>query len=55
MVGGGADGSYSMLARCSIVNHHGNIVYDKHIKPIDSVSDFRTKHSGIRPADLKQG
>lgn len=28
MVGTGSNGDFSMLARCSIVNHHGDILYD---------------------------
>ena len=55
MVGGGSDGSINLLARCSIVNHHGNVIYDKYVQPIDTVSDYRTRFSGIRPSHLKDG
>ena len=55
MVGGGSDGSINLLARCSIVNHHGNMIYDKYVQPIDTVSDYRTRFSGIRPSHLKDG
>ena len=56
MVGGGnKDCEYSMLARCSVVNHHGNILYDKYVRPIDTVVNYRTKYSGIKPGHLKNG
>lgn len=43
----------SALARCSVVNYHGEIVYDKFVKPKQRVTDFRTKVSGITPLCLK--
>ena len=56
MVGGGQrDSEYSMLARCSIVNHHGNIIYDSYVKPADTVVNYRTKYSGIKPELLTNG
>ena len=55
MVGVGRDGKYYMLARVSIVNHFGNCVYDKYVKPRQLVTDYRTKFSGIRPGDIKNG
>lgn len=54
MVGIG-DGSESMIARVSIVNHHGTCIYDKYVKPTEEVVDFRTAVSGIRPHHLKNG
>eukprot|EP00850_Spirogloea_muscicola_P008115 SM000042S15382 [mRNA] locus=s42:671966:673997:- [translate_table: standard] len=61
MVGVGRDGKRSMLARVAIVNAHGNVVLDKHVRPLELVTDLRTavsgvqwrhlnKHSGWRPA-----
>lgn len=54
MVGVG-DGTESMLARVSIVNRHGNCVYDKYVKPREKVVDYRTAVSGIRPEHLRDG
>jgi RNA exonuclease 4 len=54
MVGVGEDGRDSILARCSLVNHHGECIYDKYVIPTDQVTDYRTHVSGIRPADLKK-
>lgn len=54
-VGGGTDGSDDLLARVSIVNEEGHIVYDKYVKPRERVTDFRTSVSGIRPADIAKG
>jgi len=55
MVGVGLDASQSSLARCSIVNCQGAVIYDKHVKQIHPVSDYRTHVSGIRPKDLVDG
>ncbi len=55
MVGTGPNGDFSMLARCSVVNHHGNILYDSYVAPMDTVTDYRTVYSGVRPQDLKGG
>ena len=55
MVGVGFGGKDSILARVSIVNHFGNCVYDKYVKPTEKVTDYRTKVSGIRPEDIKDG
>lgn len=55
MVGVGENGSESALARVSIVNSFGNTVYDQFVKPSEAVVDYRTRWSGIRPADLKNG
>lgn len=52
MVGIG-DGTESMIARVSIVNHHGACVYDKYVKPTERVVDYRTAVSGIRPHHLE--
>ena len=51
MVGVG-DGDQSMLARVSIVNYFGHCVYDKFVKPMEDITDFRTHVSGIRPSNL---
>ena len=55
MVGVGADGKESALARISIVNHFGKCVYDKFVLPGEEVTDYRTEFSGIRPHNLKDG
>nr|XP_046254888.1 interferon-stimulated 20 kDa exonuclease-like 2 [Scatophagus argus]XP_046254890.1 interferon-stimulated 20 kDa exonuclease-like 2 [Scatophagus argus] len=52
MVGSGLKGSISQLARCSVVNYEGDVVYDKFIKPPVPVTDYRSRWSGIRPRDL---
>ena len=55
MVGTGPAGDFSMLARCSVVNHHGNVLYDSYVAPMDKVTDYRTKFSGITPQHLRGG
>ena len=42
------------LARCSIVNYDGNVIYDAYVKPERPITDYRTRWSGIRPSDLSQ-
>ncbi|XP_072535633.1 interferon-stimulated 20 kDa exonuclease-like 2 [Salminus brasiliensis] len=53
MVGTGAKGHCSELARCSIVTYDGDVIYDKFIKPVNPVTDLRTRWSGIRWQDLR--
>jgi RNA exonuclease 4 len=55
MVGIHDDGQASMLARVSIVNSKGETIYDKFVKPTESVTDYRTPVSGIRPEDIENG
>lgn len=54
MVGVGEDGKDSILARVSIVNQYGEVIYDKYVVPTENVTDYRTHVSGIRPEDLKK-
>ncbi|KAL3684200.1 hypothetical protein R1sor_002222 [Riccia sorocarpa] len=54
MVGVGVEGKRSALARVSLVNVYGNVVYDKHVRPPEFVTDFRTRVSGVRPRDLRK-
>ncbi|GLD92115.1 hypothetical protein PINS_up000648 [Pythium insidiosum] len=53
MVGVGLSGRQSVLARCSIVDYDGNVLYDKTVRPVEKVTDFRTHVSGIRARTLK--
>ena len=55
MVGTGHDGSYSMLARACIVNHHGYTLYDTFVAPMDKITDYRTAISGVSPKDISRG
>jgi len=53
MVGVGPDGFDSALARVTIVNSYGTIIYDKHVEVPEKVTNYRTKFSGIRKQDLQ--
>ena len=55
MVGTGRNGKYPILARVSIVNHFGKILYNKYVKPRRKVTDYRTHISGIRQKDIENG
>ncbi|PNF32645.1 hypothetical protein B7P43_G15048 [Cryptotermes secundus] len=48
-------GKDNMLARVSLVNKHGNCIYDKYVLPSEPVVDYRTPVSGVRPKDLHNG
>jgi RNA exonuclease 4 len=52
MVGTGPKGTEDLLARVAIVNYLGQVLLDVFVKPTLRVTDWRTKYSGIRPADL---
>lgn len=52
MVGTGPGGRCSELARCSILDYRGNILYDKYVQPSRRVTNFRTPWSGIRSHHL---
>ena len=52
MVGIGPMGTTSRLARVAIVNWHGEVVYDAHVRVEEKVTDYRTFVSGITPGDL---
>lgn len=53
-VGVGPGGIQSELARVSIVNFHGHLIYDKYVRPRERVTDWRTFVSGIRPSDMQK-
>lgn len=43
----------SSLARCSIVDYYGTVLFDEYVEPIGKVTDYRFKWSGILPRHLK--
>ena len=49
MVGVGADGKDSALARVSIVDFFGKVLLDEYVRPSERITDYRTWVSGIRP------
>jgi RNA exonuclease 4 len=53
MVGVGKRGDRSILARVSVVNSEGAVVYDSFVAPTEKVTDYRTKWSGVRHSNLK--
>lgn len=52
MVGTGPKGRVSEVARCSLVDYHGHVLFDKYIRPVGAVTDFRSQWSGIRAHHL---
>jgi len=58
MVGTGPPPSLdNILARVSLVNYHGEQIYDTYVLPRagENVTDYRTHVSGIRPQHLQPG
>ncbi|XP_075753171.1 apoptosis-enhancing nuclease isoform X2 [Pelodiscus sinensis] len=47
MVGTGPGGKVSELARCTVVNYDGDVIYDKYVRPELPIVDYRTRWSGI--------
>ncbi|NWR85037.1 AEN nuclease, partial [Furnarius figulus] len=47
MVGTGPQGRLSELARCSVVNYDGDVIYDKYVQPELPIMNYRTRWSGI--------
>lgn len=45
----------SALGRVSIVNKHGFCIYDTFVDPLEKITDYCTKYSGIRPENLVDG
>ncbi|KAG8516316.1 Interferon-stimulated gene 20 kDa protein [Galemys pyrenaicus] len=39
----------SGLARCSLVDLEGTVLYDKFIRPEGQITDYRTRVSGVTP------
>lgn len=51
-VGVGPEGTESALARVSLVNYYGHIVFDSFVRPLEKVSDWRTWVSGVSAKDM---
>ncbi|GAB7362228.1 hypothetical protein MBLNU230_g2253t1 [Neophaeotheca triangularis] len=49
--------SDSLLARASVVNYHGQQIYDSYVLPPqnEKITDYRTFVSGIKPSHLRPG
>lgn len=43
----------SCAARCTIVDHNLDVLYDKFFRPYERIVDYRTKYSGIRKENLE--
>jgi hypothetical protein len=48
----GVANNRSLLARCSIVNQFGQVIYNKYILPTEAVLDYRTHINGIKAEHL---
>lgn len=44
----------SGLARCSLVDLHGTVLYDKFIWPEGEITDYRTRVSGVLPRHMEE-
>lgn len=52
MVGIGSDGKQSALARVSLTDWYGEVVFDTFVQVPTKVTDFRTFVSGVKPKDI---
>ncbi|KAK3564733.1 hypothetical protein QTP86_024878 [Hemibagrus guttatus] len=52
MVGTGPNGQFSELARCSLLDYSGTVIYDKYVLPPRPVTNYRTQWSGIKKEHL---
>jgi len=55
MVGVGPGGKISVLARVSVVDYHGNSLFDSFVRVEERITDYRTHVSGVTERDLKNG
>lgn len=53
MVGTGPGGRNSDLARCSVVSYYGDVMYDKYVRPLSPITNYRTRWSGIRQHHMR--
>jgi len=54
MVGIGSEGKKSALARVTITDWNGSVLYDSHVQVPSRVTDFRTHVSGILPKHIQK-
>lgn len=54
MVGTGPGGYKSSVARVTLVDWYGRIVYDTHVQQTEEVTDYRTFVSGVTPSHLSK-
>lgn len=52
MVGIGPGGKENALARVSVVNYSGDVLYDSFVRVHQEVTDYRTEFSGVRVEDV---
>lgn len=52
MVGVGANSRQNNLARVSVVNSKGQSLYSRFVVPVDPVTDYRTRITGLSAANL---
>ena len=49
------ESKYNGLARISVVNYYGDVLYDSYVKPIGEITNYRTEITGISESDLING
>jgi hypothetical protein len=54
MVGVSRNGHKSMVAQVAMTGYDGQVLYLTHVKPMEEVTDYRTRWSGVTSADLKK-
>ncbi len=49
----GVVGNRSSLAKCSILDYEGRVLFDEYVRPNEPILSYRTRWSGIRPCHMK--
>ncbi|QRW14764.1 nucleotide-binding frt1 [Ceratobasidium sp. AG-Ba] len=51
-VGAGSGGSVSMLARATVIDYWGNVIFDSFVEPTEKVTNYKTTSTGIEEHHL---
>ena len=46
---------FNGLARISIVNYYGEVIFESNVKPIGEITNYRSEITGIYEADIQKG
>ncbi|QRW00242.1 nucleotide-binding frt1 [Ceratobasidium sp. AG-Ba] len=51
-VGAGSGGSVNMLARATVIDYWGNVIFDSFVEPTEKVTNYKTTSTGIEEHHL---
>lgn len=50
----GVSGNKSALAKCTILDYDGRVLFDEYVRPEEKILDYRTRWSGVRPEHMEK-